>query len=381
MARIQYRKCPVCGNENVKPLEKITLCIPAECKLPESYQVCSCESCGFCYADTSASQEDYDDYYAAFNSYSGTPVADSTWNGLHNSAIGLLDQAIGKEKKILDMGFGKGTFLKRLYQEGRTSMVGIDPSVDSVKAMEKLNIDIRLGSVMDPVPGGLRGTFSCVCLFDVLEHLLFPGEAVLRLTQYLEKDGYLLLSVPNCGCLRTHAYPIVNVFNQEHINYFSQTSLDNLLGECGFRRVSAPVAEQEEIVALYRFAGQNQKRLQKDVQSLAEIEAYIESFEEKKHLLNHQLKKLIKKGNKEIYVWGTGAYTMWLLGNTVMSEFTIEFIDNNVTKIGKRFWNGEIISPDDIQGDKTIVICSMLYAKDIENQIRNMGLLNPIISM
>ena len=63
------RRCPVCSKNQVKNLKKIEMIVPKEYHLPNSYQVVACENCGFVYADTNASMEDYDWYYTYYNFY------------------------------------------------------------------------------------------------------------------------------------------------------------------------------------------------------------------------------------------------------------------------------------------------------------------------
>ena len=96
--------------------------------------------------------------------------------------------------------------------------------------------------------------------------------------------------------------------------------------------------------------------------------------------IQEQLNVLKKHNITEIYVWGTGAYTIWLLENSMLMDFSIQFIDNNTTKIGKNLGAGRIYKPDCIKNqEKPIVICSMLYSQDIKKQILRMGLKNEIV--
>lgn len=73
---------------------------------------------------------------------------------------------------------------------------------------------------------------------------------------------------------------------------------------------------------------------------------------------------------------------MCLLAKTILKEFDINFIDNNKVKVGQVFWNKTIQSPENIvEREIPIVICSMLYAEQIQQQIFNMGIENEVIAV
>lgn len=379
----RYRTCPICGSEDSHNIEQIRLWLPKEYHLPEEYYITSCSVCGFCYADTSATAKDYDNYYANCNSYSGTPVAPDEWSWLHETVGRLVFPYISKMQYQLDMGFGKGNFLRWMRTHGYSNIIGIDPSPESVDMVKAEGFTAILGSIFDSPAEDYRHHFQCVFLFDVLEHLLYPKEAIKNLIQYIIPEGYIALSVPNYACLKKNYHPITNMFNQEHINYFSELSLDNLMSECGLVRITTNVGckgKDEEIVALYQVSDKHDVLIKMDLECEKEICEYTQHFRDKKREIEYQLGRLRENGIEDVYVWGTGAFTMWLLANTNLIDFQIQFIDNNPTKMGKQFGNSLIFGPDKItQSGRVIIICSMLYAKEIEKQIREMGIENDII--
>lgn len=375
------RICPICSCENNIKIEQIKLLIPQEYHLPSEYWVTECEQCGFCYADTEASVEDYNNYYANCNTYSGTPVDVQEWDYLHETVGELIKNRIKCDDFVLDMGFGQGNFLKWLQKNGYTNIIGIDPSETSVSKIRQNGICASVGSVFQSPSAELKNQIKCVFLFDVLEHLLFPKDAIQHIKEYLVEDGYLMLSVPNYAFLEKNNNPIINMFNQEHINYFSVISLDNIMAEFGFSKIASNNSSQEEeIIALYQLHNIALRDLQRDNICGDEIRDYVARFDVRRTRIQDKLYSLKLQGNSKIYVWGTGAFTMWLLANTILSEFEISFIDNNKTKIGNTFWKSTIAGSESVTDkNQPIVICSMLYAKEIEKQIVNIGLSNPII--
>lgn len=380
---MRHRNCPLCGCGLNEKIEKIKMILPKKYCLPESYNIVACSQCGFCYADTVATLENYNHYYEQCNVYSGMPVDVSDWKELHCIAGGLIANKLDKSAMLLDMGFGQGNFLCWLKENGYQNITGIDPSAISVKNMQQKGFRAIIGSVFELPQKGLLKQFDCVFLFDVLEHLLFPGEAIQNIKQYLKRNGYVLISVPNYNCLKYNHNPITNMFNQEHINYFSEVSLDNMMAGAGFIKIKTNAdvkGEQEEIIAMYQMTEESKIFIEKDNTCKSEIEDYVRKFTAYRVNIEEKLSKIVKSDRKEVYVWGTGAFTMWLLANTILADFDITFIDNNEVKVGQSFWKGIIKAPKDIvREDVPIIICSMLYAEQIKQQIHNIGLSNDII--
>lgn len=91
----------------------------------------------------------------------------------------------------------------------------------------------------------------------------------------------------------------------------------------------------------------------------------------KTHASEHEYKR-------PVYIWGTGAYTMWLLTNTLVGKLNIKaFIDNNPTRVGKELDGKRIISPDEIEPDIPIIVCVMKCPEKVADQIERSGITNP----
>src|SRR5688572_4495650 len=64
------RGCPICRGEECEVLHEQRFILPAGHPLPDHFKVVSCSTCGFVYADTAGTAEDYDRYYANYSKYS-----------------------------------------------------------------------------------------------------------------------------------------------------------------------------------------------------------------------------------------------------------------------------------------------------------------------
>lgn len=64
------RRCPICNNEYGEVYKTIKMKLPQDVRLPDEYDVVTCEKCGFAYADVDATQDTYNTYYSCNNMYS-----------------------------------------------------------------------------------------------------------------------------------------------------------------------------------------------------------------------------------------------------------------------------------------------------------------------
>lgn len=391
MIRSAIRRCPICNHDSVQRIKSVSLDIPDSFALPSDYDIVICRKCGFSYADTSARMEDYDRYYSQCNTYSHTP---NTTFSIYNLLKEAFEQHIKKGMTLLDIGVGNGIFDEEL-DKGGYKIIGIDPSASSISKLQSKGIEGYIGSIYDPAIENLRNKCDVVFLVSVLEHLLDPGFAISRIKDYLNKEGRIFIVVPDYSKISNNSTPLVNNFNQEHINYFSKISLDNLMALQGFENIFQKSIltenngyKEAEIIVGYSIKNNcgRSKRFVKDEITGGAIDTYIDV-----ELQNERKRKGIidelRMSQNPIIIWGTGAFTMHLFATTNLKMCNIKgYVDNNPSKIGQEFGQGKnkftIMSPDQIGTDNyLILINSMLYSKNIEEQIINLGLTNRYLSL
>lgn len=378
------RVCPICGGDDVEFIKKVEMNLPKEYHLPAEYDIVVCSKCGFCYADTNAEQEDYDIYYSQCNVYSGQ---------MKNSLVGenyiwikqKLEMLFEKKTSIhiLDMGFGKGELLEFLRLHGYQQVYGIDPSEESVKDACDRGVEAYQGSVYDDAPVELYKKMDVVVLDNVLEHLLHPLKALEKIRGLLKEGGYLIAMFPDYGAMEKDNTPFANNFNQEHINYFSATSSNNLFLKAGFslrilekRKYSIGVqSECKELVMIYQLKEKVEQEFEKDTITVQAIKNYISRGEVKKQSIDKMFRKF-SETQEPIVIWGCGAYVMSLYKEGILQKCNVmAYVDNNPLKIGKKFNGKQIIAPEELVGmTASIVICAMRFSEDILKQIKEMGL-------
>lgn len=370
------RKCPICSNDHRQILRKINMKIPKEYRLPDSYDVVSCENCGFVYADTSASMEDYDWYYTHCNFYADDSKDDNSLR--FELTKNLLDQYVQKEFAVLEMGAGNGRFSIALKNHGYKHVTGTDPSEKSVERLCAAGIDSHVFNIYSEVPVEEYEKYDCIFLFEVAEHLLVPGKGIENVAKMLKTNGVFMISVPDYSQIGMDSNSIPNYFNLEHINYFSEISLDYLMALHGMKHVDQKRAGVD-LIQVYKRTGEVQI-LSRDTVTASAICTYFQRQDKKEEYINNVIED-IRKEEREIVIWGTGSYVMGLFATTRLMQCKIKgFVDNNKIKQGRKIYDYMIYPPEYLKDKKyTVLICSMLNGNQIKQQIDQMDTENEVI--
>ena len=378
------RKCPVCNCDNMEVVYSVRFSLPVKYRLPDNCNIVRCKHCGMCYSNTSATEDDYMEYYSVCNYYSGVK-AKPVWRTKDEIFEKIIANHFSKDAYVSDFGFGDGHLLTYLKSNNYINLVGLDPSTSSVERLNGLGIDGYLTSIYDENESGML--FDVICVMDVFEHLLNPRLAVDKLKTYLRPNGIVVVSVPNYGYLQDNNYFITNMFNQEHINYFSQITLDMIFEQNGYIKeddFTGTYFSKGEIFASYRL---NTKCLSVedivDNDTVEEINDYI-TREDKKEYLIELISQILKEHNK-VYLYGNGIFAMWLIANTELQDHIEAIIDINKLKHGLWEYSTGIkiktVSISDISEEYPILMSVMVSGKKVEEQLKADGIKNEIIQL
>ncbi len=382
MAVETQRSCPACGSCTGDQLYRVRMLLPETFGLDGDYDIVSCDECGCCYADVSSTEEDYNNYYGMHNYYGGWQMNSSSDYDI-NVVIRSVKQLVTNPAKIVDVGFGNGKLLIGLKQGGFSNLLGIDPSERSVESLEKRGITGMVGSIYSAVLED-RDKADVVIFTMVLEHLLEPKKAITAIRDnLLKKDGYLVVTWPYFDDLIADNSPLMNNFNHEHINYFSQQTAEVLFSKTGFKKIAQHISLggckdntlQFSNIAIYR-KGINVccSKIEKDEKTKKSILEYsVRVSQLEQNLLN--CIESLSKTESNVVVWGVGAYLYHLMKVSALAECKIAFmVDGNPAKQGQRVFGYEIKTPEalhDFEG--TVIVAAMLYSKEIKEKIASIG--------
>lgn len=384
------RRCPLCDCKYGDILKHIHMIAPTKISIPSSYDVVTCIECGFCFADVDATQRDYNCYYEKQNMYSRSGLLKSTeLEKICEMRYSIFEKFIDRNKRIVDVGCGDGSFLAFLKERGYKNLFGIDPSAESVESLKKKGIEGYVGNIFGEIRANLKENFDVVVCTEVLEHIYALNEAISKLQIYLKDKGILFVDVPAVEGFVNNLLPMANYFNCEHINYFGIHTLDNFVGKFRFRRMNSTVDSYGKIVTNNGkeelcLMGMYQKQENKigcviDTESQKSIRNYFAKIDKKNKDLAIKINALLQQHNSWI-IWGTGNYMSQLLAEfPELQRHIVCFIDNNVIKQGLELENKKIYPPNILlkqEKKHPIFICSMMNSGDIVNQIKQMKIEN-----
>lgn len=375
-SKTRHRNCPVCACIDKKVLQTIVMKVPEDYHLPESYDVVVCNKCGLVYADTAASMEDYDWYYTHCNFYGDDSKDDHVQR--FKMVENLLDKYVSKEAVLLEMGAGNGRFGKELKEHGYVHITGTDPSEESVKRLQENGIASYVANIYSEVPMEENEKYDGIFLFEVAEHLLIPGKGIENVRKMLKKDGIFMISIPDYSQIGEERSSIPNYFNLEHINYFSEKTLDYLLALNGMERI-AQMRTGVNLTQVYRKT-ENVNLPDRDTATEQAVCSYLEKQNKREKRTKELIEKLKIQG-EELVIWGTGSYVMSLLATTDLLQCKIKaFVDNNKMQQGRKIYNCTVYPPTYLEDKEyTVLICSMLNSGVIKEQLESMNTKNKII--
>lgn len=138
--------------------------------------------------------------------------------------------------RLLDVGANVGLFVDEAKR--RYDAVGIEPSASAVQlGRAKGWVGVEVGSIYDAT---VAGPFDAITLFDVIEHLEEPRDALSRCRQLLTPGGRLFLTTPDSGShvARMLGSRWYHLDLTQHISIFSSSNLGRLLHDAGFAVIS-----------------------------------------------------------------------------------------------------------------------------------------------
>jgi len=375
------RRCPLCGFEQGQVLTHISL-MPVEGEsLPSDFDVCLCKACGFCFDDMAATQNSFDDYYKTTGKYAQANTGGS--GGISDAdmkrwshVIRILSAHVTKKQRIVDVGCGKGGLLLALRAEGFSNVVGIEPSSGCREALSRQAV-VCYPDLSDCLAE--ETPFDCVICSQVLEHIFALGEFLNGVGRLIGKKGVIYVEVPNAAGYADCFHAPFYYFDREHINHFTQGSLDNLFAEVLqglplFREEACaePVSGvlTPNLYAVYQLRGER-RAVVPDVSFSQKIESYIKVSEGRDRYPEIEA---LKGSHTPVLLWGQGAHLRRLMGKGVFHGLPIKgIIDRDKGGRGEFLAGYPLLAPKDISESKfqgaAVIITSVLYARQIQESL------------
>lgn len=127
------------------------------------------------------------DFYIHFQQYDWYYMP---WKWEHQICSDLIKQG----HRVLEVGCGKGAFLKEINRTIGAACVGLELNESSIIDTQNLKIE---NISIENFSKNNREQFDLVCSFQVLEHIAMINSFLNAQVDCLKKGGFLVISVPN----------------------------------------------------------------------------------------------------------------------------------------------------------------------------------------
>jgi SAM-dependent methyltransferase len=225
--------CPICSSEQFKPL-----LVTRDYSISKTdFTLQECSTCKFVITSPRPDYNTISLYYQSTNYISHTSKGNNLIDRLYLIAraytLRWKYRIIRKHKPggfILDFGCGTGAFLQ--YMKKRNWIIaGIEPS-ETAREQACTNTGTNIFSTLSQV----EKQFDVITLWHVLEHVHDLNKKIQDLKSHLEKDGILLIAVPNHNSLDSKKYGSywAGYDVPRHLWHFSKQDMTKLLAKEGF---------------------------------------------------------------------------------------------------------------------------------------------------
>lgn len=149
-------------------------------------------------------------------------------------------------KTILDVGCGKGNFLKSVKDLTDAETWGIELVPGVVNQDNNIN-NVIIGKIEDIVSQIPDSYFDCITFNDVLEHLFDPTQLLIDIKPKLKDNGLLIASIPNVRFIdnifnlivkKDWEYKNFGILDFTHVRFFTQRSMQRMFKNAGYLLIS-----------------------------------------------------------------------------------------------------------------------------------------------
>jgi SAM-dependent methyltransferase len=397
MSRPQYTAqdsgCPVCNSTDIAVVFEI-LGMPVHCNLlwttrNEAIQAPRgdirlgfCGDCGhiFNLAFDPALMEYTQDYE---NSLHFSPRFQ---NYAESLATRLIERYDLHGKDIIEIGCGKGDFLKLLCERGANRGVGFDPSHvperDAPATAERVTF---IQDFYSERYGSYQADF--VCCRHVLEHIQFPHGFLNNVRHAIgnRSETVVFFEVPSVS-FTLRDLGIWDLI-YEHCSYFSITSLSRLFALCGFDVCDLAETYEGQFLCVEALPGESVADVTSDhrgnLEEMAhEVGVFADKYQSKVEGWRRKLDRIAQTGQQAV-VWGAGSKGVTFLNvletqDQILQDQILYAVDINPRKQGMYLagTGQQIVPPEflrEVRPD-VVIVMNPVYEDEIRQIADGLGL-------
>lgn len=163
------------------------------------------------------------------------------FRGLREEMLAFVPSNIAR---ALDVGCGAGGFGAMVKERTGAEVWGIEANEEVAKESKKWLDRVLIGDATEQLRELPARTFDAIFFNDILEHLVWPDEALRRARELLTNDGVVIASIPNIRYFkalkqilfkRDFPWDDEGVFDRTHLRFFTKKSMIRLFEDSGFQ--------------------------------------------------------------------------------------------------------------------------------------------------
>lgn len=375
--------CPVCCRTRLMSLLRIEdvpvscnhLCATRDAAIGQAraeIALCFCRDCGHVFNST------YDPGRLTYQpGYENSLTGSERFRKYDKALVeDLIERYQLRGRAIIEIGCGRGEFLRALCDRGGNSGIGFDPSY---RCEENETDEASKVVILPKVYGGQEQhpAADLICCRHTLEHVGSPREFLSGIRKGSDRPGTpVFFEVPN-GLYTLRDGGIWDII-YEHCSYFTPASLTQVFQETGFESIEVAETFAGQFLTLHAKTGvSNGRYAGTGAPTFGGVaQAFAQAYRAKIRKWASKLVEL-ESENRRIVVWGAGAKATTFL-NLMRPERIDYVVDVNPRKHNKYVagTGQRIVAPELLRDyDPHDIICmNPNYMEEIGCRIRGMGL-------
>jgi SAM-dependent methyltransferase len=332
-------------------------------------------------------------YESRLTEYSGryeeTQGFSPTFNSFHDRlARSLVERHDLHGKELIEIGCGKGEFLKLLCDLGENTGLGFDPGYSEARGQELGASRFRVVRDFFSDAYADRSADFVACKMT-LEHIAEPQSFVRAAVRTVRRPGgSIFIQVPeSLRILKECAFEDIYY---EHCSYYTTGSLGRLLERQGFSITHAAIEYGDQYLTVEATPLQNASaKVFSAPADLDELESLIKDFPSRtQRIIDTWSSRLAAWGRegRRVVIWGSGSKGVSFLTTVPGASDAVEYaVDINPHRQGF-FMAGtgqRILSPEELQRVRAdvVVVMNRVYVPEISKALESLRLSPEIVAL